>query len=114
MLTFLFWFVFIAFYMGAFGFMGYKFYHGYIVAEGTVWQRLHATFTSSTTLAWGYAQIVGSYVIENIERLANAVNLPEVSNFIMHNVNPGFAATFVFVSGLITCVARVRGLFASN
>lgn len=113
MLSFLFWFVFIAFYVSAFGFMAYKFYQRYIVAEGNIWQRLHKTFTSSVTLAWGYAQIVGSYVIENIDKLATFVNLPEIGTFITHNVNPGFAASFVFFSGLITCVARVRSLFAS-
>lgn len=106
-----FWIVFVLFYLFAFAFAGYKFYRGYQQATGTTLERLHATFTASATLVWGYAQIIGSYVIDNIQRIADAFNAPEVSGFIMTKVDPGWFATFLFFGGFVTMVARLRNLF---
>jgi hypothetical protein len=107
----IFWILFFVVYAAAFGFVVYKFYHGYLTATGTVWERLHATFTASTTLVWGYAQIIGSYIIENIDKLSNAVNAPEIGGFVMSKIDPAWGASIVFLFGLITLAARLRSLF---
>lgn len=64
----------------------------------------------SATMLLGYAQIVAAAVIENIESLANALNMPQITDVLEKHFDPKVAGTVLLVSGLFIVWARGRTL----
>ncbi len=91
-------------------------YAGYIVvsnyraATGSTWQRVLAASKNSATVLWSYFVMVGSTLMGWSVNAADALNLPDVRNFIQAHLTPEMFATTLFVIGLVTVAARMRTL----
>jgi hypothetical protein len=83
----------------------------YRAAQGTVWQRLLAAGEGSATILWQYLVIAAGALLDWSVRAADALNQPDVANFIQTNISATTAAKIIAVIGFITILARLRSLW---
>lgn len=76
------------------------------------WTKIKAACWHSLTMAWGYVLMVGGVVLSNVDLMASLVTDKQISTSIADAIgaNPAVMGKWLAVVGLITTVARIRGI----
>jgi hypothetical protein len=89
-------------------FIAYRVYGRYKVAEGVWYKRLWTALTASWTIWVQYVVGVLTYIAPYIEHLADALNLPEVGQFVHEYLPTDASGKAVLAILIITIAARLR------
>lgn len=95
---------------GLVGIVGVVFAKKYRAAEGTTWQRLLKATQDSASMLWNYTVLFSADLLAWSEKGAEAVNLPEVQQFLTDHVSPKMLASVMAVIAVVGIAARLRGL----
>lgn len=81
-----------------------------------LWDKLKAASFHSLTMAWSYVLMVGGTVLANVDTFAAVVTDKQVSDQIAAalGASPTILGKWIALVGVITTVARVRGLIAKK
>lgn len=82
----------------------------YRAAVGTTWQRSVIAAHDSAVMLWQYIVLFAADILAWSEKGAEALNLPEVQQFLTAYVTPKMLAGVVAGIAVITIVARLRTL----
>lgn len=95
---------------GLVGVVGVVFAKKYRAAEGTAWQRVLRATQDSASMLWNYLILFASDLLAWSEKGSEALNLPEVQQFLTEHVKPTMLASVLAVIAVIGIAARLRGL----
>jgi hypothetical protein len=90
-------------------FIAYRVYQRYTVAEGDTWyKKLWHALTASWTIWVQYVVGVLTYISPYLEQAADALNMPEVGQFIHEYLPTDASGKAVLVILIVTIAARLR------
>lgn len=79
--------------------------------EETPWHgKCFRVARDSATMLLGYAQLVVSALLQNLDSLANALHMPEITQVLDKYFDPKIAGYVLLVSGMLIIWARSRTL----
>lgn len=96
------------------GYIIWRIFAYYRSTTGTAWGRLLATAKQSRTIFVQYVVIIGGWALSAFDKIASVAQMPELQDWMKANLTPQLVGTVVAGIGLITIVARVKGLVESS
>lgn len=89
---------------------GIKVYVTFQTETGSTWQKLLAATKDSATVLWSYIVGGAGMLIMSADKLADALNMPQVTSFIQQYLSPTSVGIAMCVIAIITVIARLRTL----